>query len=61
MFEALHWILLAELNSTGQIDWTRASVDASHMRAKKGRDDRPLVGRPPKTGSNHQLISDGST
>ncbi|BAJ28067.1 putative transposase [Kitasatospora setae KM-6054] len=35
-FEALHRILLAELNAAGPIDWTRACVDASHVRAKKG-------------------------
>ncbi|MFD9595543.1 transposase [Kitasatospora sp. NPDC059973] len=36
VFEALHRILLAELNAAGLIDWTRACVDASHVRAKKG-------------------------
>ncbi|MFD0279349.1 transposase [Kitasatospora sp. NPDC127111] len=35
VFEALHRILLAELNAAGLIDWTRACVDASHVRAKK--------------------------
>lgn len=34
-FEALHRILLAELNAAGQIDWSRACVDASHVKAKK--------------------------
>ncbi|MFF7987858.1 transposase [Streptomyces sp. NPDC007901] len=33
--EALHRILLAELNAAGLIDWTRACVDTSHVRAKK--------------------------
>ncbi|GLW59552.1 hypothetical protein Kpho01_75620 [Kitasatospora phosalacinea] len=36
VFEALHRLLLAELNAAGLIDWTRACVDASHVRAKKG-------------------------
>ena len=36
VFEALHRILLAELNAAGLFDWTRACVDASHVRAKKG-------------------------
>lgn len=36
VFEDLHRILLAELNAAGLIDWTRACVDASHVRAKKG-------------------------
>ncbi|MDH6132682.1 hypothetical protein P3T37_002068 [Kitasatospora sp. MAA4] len=29
MFEALHCILLTELNAAGLIDWTRPWVDAS--------------------------------
>ncbi|WP_442788414.1 transposase [Kitasatospora sp. YST-16] len=42
-FEALHRILLAELNAAGLIDWTHACMDASHVRAKKGA--RPPVRR----------------
>ena len=36
VFDQLHRILLAELNAAGRIDWTRACVDGSHVRAKKG-------------------------
>ena len=36
VFDQLHRILLAELNAAGQIDWTRACLDASHVKAKKG-------------------------
>lgn len=36
VFKALHQRLLAELNAAGQIDWSRACVDASHVKAKKG-------------------------
>lgn len=43
VFEDLHRTLLAELNTAGLIDWTRC-VDASHVRAKRGRGDRPLAG-----------------
>src|SRR3954471_7710098 len=35
-FEQLHRILLAELNAAGELDWSRACVDGSHIRAKKG-------------------------
>ena len=35
VFDRLHQHLLAELNAAGQIDWSRACVDASHVRAKK--------------------------
>ncbi|WP_175408075.1 transposase [Streptomyces sp. TRM64462] len=30
-------ILLAELNAAGELDWSRACVDGSHVRAKQGR------------------------
>lgn len=36
VFEKLHHLLLAELNAADALDWTRACVDASHIRAKKG-------------------------
>jgi transposase len=34
-FDQLHRILLAELNAAGELDWSRACVDGSHIRAKK--------------------------
>ncbi|MEU8446015.1 transposase [Streptomyces microflavus] len=36
VFDQLHQILLAELNAAGELDWSRAGVDGSHIRAKKG-------------------------
>jgi transposase len=45
VFERQHQVLLAELNAAGQIDWSRACVDASHIRAKWGRRHRPQPGR----------------
>lgn len=36
VFDQLHRILLAELNAAGELDWSRACVDGSHIRAKKG-------------------------
>ena len=60
VFEQLHRILLAELNAAGELDWSRARVDGSHIRAKKGE---PTPGPSPvdrrKTGSKHHLICDG--
>jgi hypothetical protein len=35
--ERLHRLLLEELHQAGQIDWERAAVDGSHVRAMKGR------------------------
>ncbi|KMS88751.1 transposase [Streptomyces regensis] len=42
VFDRLPQELLAELNAAGEIDWSRACVDASHIRAKRGarRPDR---------------------
>ncbi|MFI1524847.1 IS5 family transposase [Kitasatospora cineracea] len=61
VFDRLHRILLAELNAAGELDWSRACVDASHVRAKKRG---PATGLSPvdrrKTGSKHHLICDGS-
>ncbi|WP_442812141.1 transposase [Streptomyces sp. NBC_00243] len=36
VFDRLHRILLAELNGVGGLDWSRACMDGSHIRAKKG-------------------------
>ena len=36
VFDQLHCILLAELNAAGELDWSRACMDGSHIRAKKG-------------------------
>ncbi|MFF0794849.1 transposase [Streptomyces spiralis] len=36
VFDQLHHVLLAELNAAGELDWSRAYVDGSHVRAKKG-------------------------
>jgi len=32
----LHELLLAELHAAGEIDWSRAIADSSHLQAKKG-------------------------
>lgn len=36
VWEALHQRLLTRLNAAGAIDWSRASVDGSHIRALFG-------------------------
>lgn len=36
VWERLHALLLAELRAAGEIQWTRAVADASHVQAKKG-------------------------
>ena len=44
VFAELHEVLLAELHAAGQIDWSRAIVDSSHVQAKKGG-QRPAPAR----------------
>jgi transposase len=36
VWERLHALLLAELRAAGELEWTRAVADASHVQAKKG-------------------------
>jgi len=36
VWEKLHALLLAELRAAGEIEWSRAVADASHVQAKKG-------------------------
>lgn len=36
VWQRLHQVLLDELQDAGQIDWSRAVVDSSHIRAKGG-------------------------
>jgi transposase len=47
VWERLHGILLARLHAAGEIDWSRAIADSSHLQAKKGATKRvpaPLTG-----------------
>ncbi|MFD7678471.1 transposase [Streptomyces sp. NPDC060187] len=60
VFDQLHRILLAELNAAGELDWSRACVDGSHIRAKRrGTDTSPSPVDRRKTGSKHHSICDG--
>src|SRR5204863_8377459 len=36
VWERLHEVLLAELHAAGEIEWSRAVADSSHVQAKKG-------------------------
>ncbi|MET7737627.1 IS5 family transposase [Streptomyces sp. NPDC005402] len=57
----LHEVLLAKLRSANVLDFSRAAVDGSHIRALKGG---PKAGRSPvdrgRTGSKHHLITDAA-
>ncbi|MFE5589206.1 IS5 family transposase [Streptomyces sp. NPDC056549] len=58
-FKQLHRILLAELNAAGELNWSRACVDGTHGRAKKGEATGPSPVDRRKTDSKHHLICDG--
>jgi transposase len=36
VWQRLHELLLAELHAAGELDWSRAIADSSHIQAKKG-------------------------
>jgi transposase len=44
VWERLHELLLARLRAAGEIEWSRAVADASHVQAKGGRRDGPEPG-----------------
>ncbi|WP_202919546.1 IS5 family transposase [Saccharothrix deserti] len=60
VWQRLHENLLAELHAAGALDWSRAVIDGSHVRALKGG---PKTGPSPvdraRTGSKHHLITEG--
>ncbi|MFD0733251.1 IS5 family transposase [Planotetraspora mira] len=59
VWQRLHESLLAELHAAGALDWSKAVVDGSHIRALKGG---PKTGPSPvdraQTGSKHHLITE---
>jgi transposase len=46
VWHRLHKLLLTRLNEAELIDWSRAAIDSSQVRAFGGRKDRPEPGRP---------------
>jgi transposase len=44
VWERLHAQLLAELRAAGEIEWSRAVADSSHVQAKKGLRNGPEPG-----------------
>jgi transposase len=59
IWERLHVLLLCELREADKIDWSRAVIDSSHVRALGGGEDTgpsPVDRR--KLGSKHHLLID---
>jgi transposase len=44
VWEKLHVLLLAELRAAGELEWSRAVADSSHVQAKRGLRDGPEPG-----------------
>src|ERR1700680_1439010 len=60
VWDRLHELLLAELNGADKIDWSRAAVDSSNVRAVGGGEEtgpNPTDRR--KLGSKHHVVTDG--
>ena len=54
----LHRGLLAELDHAGEIDWSGAVVDSSHVRALWGAPHRAFAGRPCPRVSKHHVLTE---
>jgi transposase len=61
VWERLHEILLAEPRAAGEIEWSRAVADSSHVQAKRGapRRARARLDRA-RSGSKHHLLVDAT-
>ncbi len=56
VWEQLHVLLLARLRAAGEIEWSRAIVDSSHVQAKKGT-PRPVRARSTGAGRARSTTS----
>ncbi|MFD9441900.1 IS5 family transposase [Streptomyces sp. NPDC060006] len=60
VWDQLHVLLLEKLRSKNQLDWSRAVIDFSHVRAaRKGPKSGPSPVDRARPGSKHHLIVDG--
>lgn len=59
IWQKLHTLLLTELNGADRIDWSRAILDASFVKAPEGGEDTgPNPTDRSKSGSKHHLVVD---
>jgi transposase len=59
VWQRLHALLLAELNGADQIDWERALIDASFVKAPEGGEDTgPNPTDRGRCGSKHHVLTD---
>lgn len=59
VWERLHQVLLAELQGADKIDWSRAAIDSSSVRALGGGEKTcPNATDRSKPGSKHHVVTD---
>ncbi|MGW1230348.1 IS5 family transposase [Streptomyces sp. NPDC002530] len=60
VWDQLHLILLARLRAAKQLDWSRAVIDSSHVRAaRRGPKSGPSPVDRARPGSKHHVLVDG--
>ena len=63
VWDKLHGVLLSELQQAGEIEWSRAVIDGSHVQAKKGAPKRArarLTGAEPAPSTTSWSTRPGS-
>ncbi|WP_405537216.1 IS5 family transposase [Streptomyces sp. NBC_00075] len=60
VWEELHLVLLKKLRAAGKLDWSRAVIDSSHVRAaRRGPKGGPSPVDRARPGSKHHVLTDG--
>ncbi|WP_434092791.1 IS5 family transposase [Streptomyces clavifer] len=60
VWDRLHVVLLARLRAAKQLDWSRAVIDSSHVRAaRRGPQSGPSPVDRARPGSKHHILVDG--
>ncbi|MGS2619244.1 IS5 family transposase [Micromonospora sp. LZ34] len=61
VWQRLHELLLAELHGAGKLDWSRAVIDSSHVRAaRRGPKSGPSPVDRARAGSKHHVLTEGA-
>ncbi|WP_455568977.1 IS5 family transposase [Streptomyces lincolnensis] len=60
VWDELHLVLLKKLRAAGKLDWSRAVIDSSHVRAaRRGPKSGPSPVDRARPGSKHHLVVEG--
>ncbi|WP_409000585.1 IS5 family transposase [Streptomyces europaeiscabiei] len=60
VWDELHLVLLTKLRAAGKLDWSRAVIDSSHVRAaRRGPKSGPSPVDRARPGSKHHVLTDG--